>query len=1055
MRLPARVRTAASILILFLLATSIAAQVSFDIPAPNGSDNFGENIFTLPNGNIVITDPGFDLSGGPDDVGAVHLFNGFTGALISTMTGSSQSDEIGGTDIYILPNSNFVVATYSFDLSTRQDVGSVTLCSGTTGCPPIIEPLTSLVGGTAEDSIGSEIIVLPNGNYIVLADTWDNGGTVDVGAVVFCSGVTGCVGTITQDNALIGSNTSDRVGDRIQVLSDGDYVVNSFDWDSKSAANVGAVTYCSGTTGCPTGAVSAANSLVGTTANDQVGRLGITELHNGNFVVSSHLWDGGAVNTGAATFCSGSTGCVGEVSAANSLVGSTNHDQVSNFGITPLASGNYVVGSRFWDPPTTVDGGAVTFCDGNVGCTGPVSTTNSLHGTSSGDEVGAVMALATGNYVAMTPRWNSPTGSNAGAATFCNGFSGCNGPVATSNSMVGATSSDVVGNVGMPLSNGNYLLLSKNWDNVGANEAGAVTNCNSVTGCVGVVGPSNSLVGTTANDLVGDSAVELANGNVVIVSRFASINGVQNSGAVTFCTGAGCPTGPINGSNSLFGSSASDRIGGNGILTLANGSYVVLSSDWDRGGIADAGAATLCNGVVGCTGAVSDANSLVGSSPNDDVGSEGFVSGSRYIVKANRWDNGSATDAGAVTLCGPQGCFGPVSAANSIVGTTAGDEIGNGPLTVLPNGDFIIQSRGYSVPSPLTVGTPGQNVGAVSYIDITAGSTGTIPQNTSVIGTVPQAGSSIEYAWDPVFQQIVVAFPNLNQVTVLRPLACGGGDVSADRDCDGKSDLSLFRPSNGTWYFFGSTDGFAAAQFGLSTDVPVPRDFDGDGNVDIAIFRPSSVPGQPDFYILPSSGGPAQGIEWGVPGDIPIGLDYDGDGMDDISVFRPSNGFWYILQSSDGQVQSHQFGVNGDLPLVMDYNGDGRDDLAVYRPSDGRWYIARPTGIPNQNFDSIPYGISSDIPVPADYDGDGEDDIAVFRPSNGGWYLLQSTVGVQIIQWGANGDVPVPGDYDGDGTADIAVFRNGAWWQRLSTGGFRVDSFGVAGDKPLPGKQPE
>lgn len=1036
------------------LASLTAAQTSFELSAPTGSDEFGSGVYTLPNGNIVIADSSYDDPGGTQNVGAVHLFDGKTGALISTLTGTSEDDEIGGDDILILPNGNFIVRSYSFDDAGTQNVGSVTLCSGTSGCPSTITFLNSLVGGSTDDGIGSDVVVLPNGNYVVPVDDWDNGGVQNVGAVVFCSGITGCTGNITQANALIGTTAQDRVGFIIEVLSDGDFVVISRDWDSKSAANVGAVTYCSGSAGCPLGPVSAGNSLVGSSTNDQVGRNGITELSNGNYLVASPLWDGAAADTGAATFCSGTSGCAGPVADTNSLVGTTLSDQVSNGGIFSLNSGNYVVGSSFWNSPNDVDAGAVTFCSGTAGCTGPVSTANSLYGTSSGDQVGAVMPLVNGNYVAMTPRWNSPTAVNAGAATFCNGFTGCTGEVTTSNSMHGSTASDVVGNVGMPLSNGNYLLLSKNWDNVGANEAGAVTLCDGNIGCIAAVGPGNSLVGTNASDLIGNEAYELANGNVVIVSEFANTGGISGAGAVTFCTGVagGCPVGPVTSSNSLVGSTANDRIGGNGVLTLANGSYVVLSRDWDNGGAANAGAATICNGTGGCTGGVSAANSLIGTTANDNVGQDGAAAGSRYLVVSSRWDNSAVVDAGAVTSCGPEGCFGPVSGSNSIVGTTAGDEIGSDGFVHLPNGDFIIVSGQWSQPTSSNLGTPGQNVGAVTYVDISAGSTGPIPEETSIIGTIPSAGSSLRFEYDPVFKQVVVGHPAANRVAVLLPFSCPGGDVIADRDCDGKTDLSLFRPSNGTWYFNSSTDGFSAFKFGISTDVPVPRDFDGDGNVDVAIFRASGMPGEADFFILPSAGGPVLTAEWGVPGDIPVGLDYDGDGKADISVFRPSNGTWYVIQSSDGQSKVLQFGVDGDIPMVMDFNGDGSDDLAVYRPSEGRWYIARPGGIPNQNFDSIPFGVGSDKPVPADYDGDGLDDIAVFRPASASWFVLKSTGGVAITQWGLGTDEPVPGDYDGDGMADIAIFRAGQWWQLLSSGGYKVDNFGVSGDDPLPGK---
>ena len=44
-------------------------------------------------------------------------------------------------------------------------------------------------------------------------------------------------------------------------------------WDNGAATNAGAVTWGSGTAGV-SGVVSSANSLVGSTANDQVGYLG-------------------------------------------------------------------------------------------------------------------------------------------------------------------------------------------------------------------------------------------------------------------------------------------------------------------------------------------------------------------------------------------------------------------------------------------------------------------------------------------------------------------------------------------------------------------------------------------------------------------------------------------------------------------------------------------------------------------------------------------------------------------------------------------------------------
>ena len=57
----------------------------------------------------------------------------------------------------------------------------------------------------------------------------------------------------------------------------------------------------------------------------------MTALTNGNYVVVSSNWDNGAVtNAGAVTWCDGVTGRTGEVSASNSLIGSTKEDRVGS-----------------------------------------------------------------------------------------------------------------------------------------------------------------------------------------------------------------------------------------------------------------------------------------------------------------------------------------------------------------------------------------------------------------------------------------------------------------------------------------------------------------------------------------------------------------------------------------------------------------------------------------------------------------------------------------------------------------------------------------------------
>ena len=56
------------------------------------------------------------------------------------------------------------------------------------------------------------------------------------------------------------------------------------------------------------------------------------------------------------------------------------------------------------------------------------------------------------------------------------------------------------------------------------------------------------------------------------------------------------------------------------MTALSNGNYVVSSPDWTNGAAAGAGAVTWGSGTAGVSGPVSATNSLVGSTANDPVG---------------------------------------------------------------------------------------------------------------------------------------------------------------------------------------------------------------------------------------------------------------------------------------------------------------------------------------------------------------------------------------------------------------------------------------------------
>jgi hypothetical protein len=269
------------------------------------------------------------------------------------------------------------------------------------------------------------------------------------------------------------------------------------------------------------------------------------------------------------------------------------------------------------------------------------------------------------------------------------------------------------------------------------------------------------------------------------------------------------------------------------------------------------------------------------------------------------------------------------------------------------------------------------------------------------------------------------------------------GSARFDFDGDGKSDLSVFRPSNGSWYLINSgSNSFTGFQFGQAGDRIVPADYDGDGRTDAAVYRGGT------WYLNRSSAG-FTGVQFGLPDDVPAPADFDGDGKADVAVFRPSTGYWFISYSSNGAFNAVQFGVARDVPMPADFDGDAKADITVWRPSNGIWYRINSS---NNTFFGAQFGQLNDKPVMGDFDGDGKYDLAVFRPSNGYWYAAYSASGALLAApFGIASDIPAPADFDGDGKTDLAVFRAGVW-HRVTTANnsYSGVQFGIAADVPAP-----
>jgi len=635
-----------------------------------------ERIIVLPSGNFLVRSF-FWNNGNAQHAGAVTWVDGTWGldgvvSPANSLVGSSTDDEVGD-DIVVLANGNYVVAAWSWDNGTVQDAGAATFVPADGSVRGPVSAANSLVGVSPNDYVGDGVVALTNGNYLVVSPQWNNNGIAFAGAVTWANGETGIVGAVSAQNSLVGTTADDTLGGynyqpSAWPLANGNAVILSPTWDNGAIVDAGAATWIDGAAGL-TGPVSQANSLIGASAGDRVGAAGgsyaFFELPGGHYAVMTPGWSSAsAAHVGAVTWGDAAAGVRGVVSSSNSLVGSTSQD-FNAAQVFALYDGNWVVGSPNWSNGNASAAGAVTWIAATTPLTGPISPANSLVGTTAGDTVGlSITALRSGRYVAATPNWSNGSVAQVGAVTWVDRTGPHSGQVSAANSLVGSSPNDAVGyaiDEGaagiVVLSDGNYIVLSSHWNNNGVEQVGAVTWARGDTGIAGPVSTTNSLVGDSSLDTVGERAVPLSNGNVVVLSSFWH-GGI---GATTWIDGETGRVGTVSAENSLIGSSMTPGID---TVTALNGSgnYLVAAKNWSNGSIDGAGAVAWGDGHSGVVGEISVTNALVGTEGLQSVGES---------VTTVRNGNAVITSRDSVTFVrGSSALIGPVSTENSLLNSS-------------------------------------------------------------------------------------------------------------------------------------------------------------------------------------------------------------------------------------------------------------------------------------------------------------------------------------------------------------------------------------------------
>ncbi len=712
------------------------ATLDLSDPTPTVNNGFGTFTRVLDNGNVIISAPRSD-TGGQVGTGAVYLFDSKTGALLSNLRGAQAGDEIGSNGVRVLGNGHYLVLSpkfntvtgvntfnfsgnYGLNQNATASAGAITWQSGGGGTSGTVGSGNSLLGSTANtdsanrytfsgneaitnhgavtvtanDQLGSSatrIVELADGHVVFATPHWNNGR----GAVAWMDAGTGQLAdgsagaSLSAATALVGSTP---IRSLATVVSDPDAASRRVYVTGHSSAPFVNTNNSVSTRPAPPGA-----------AGDAVGEA-LTALPNGGYVVLSPLWTNGAALYAGAVTWGAPGGSTGAVATGNSLVGSRSYDYVGRNGLQIVGDGNYLVSSPLWsaaDNPArgrflkNNPNGAVTWVDGSTG--------RVFGSAGAGAAVGSNNSL-TGHAGQLMGSLNG--GSTSTVTASYNYVGPGNYSEQTSSRTVVASSG---ANVRL-LQNGNYLVVSNVWNS----NRGSVSFGRADTGTAGVVSAANSLVGASSGDSQSMSIVELADSHYAVVMPFADL-GATDGGAVTWASGDSGEVGVISQARSLYGTQHSARVGSGGVLPVGTlggdglrSNYIVLSPQW---GNRSSGTSTVSYGAVtwvdGSTGrpsgaagqgaAVGAANSLVGSHAGDYVGSYHY---------ANYRNPGNSNNSGF-----------------TVVGLW--DARLNGTVDVLANGDYVVRSPSWD-----------GGKGAVTWAGGDSGIAGTVSAANSLVGSV-------------------------------------------------------------------------------------------------------------------------------------------------------------------------------------------------------------------------------------------------------------------------------------------------------------------------------
>lgn len=616
-------------------------------------------IIESTNGNYWAPSPLAD-PGGTADAGTLYLVDGTTGLAIGQFDGDTANEQLSAT------------TEQNFNLGFDKLIVRAPAHGGNTGLVGLFNSVAgpflsgSVAGAQPGDLVGNRpLTFLGNGNYLVAAPNYQNGSTVDAGAVIIADNATG--------NPLLTPIQGDTMNERLGDFGDIDtFTLGGFDnfliISPENGGNRGAVFFVNAMDAGPTVA-----TVAGANVNDNLGSEGVFSVAGGILIPVPDADPGGLTDAGT-IFLVDNGGA--PINQQNGGFMNDRYGQSIDLFTLPGA----ILVNNFDSDVNMIDSGQLVSLDPNTLAINWTIDGNT--GERLGHPSGGVQTLfSSGNLLIRSP-FEDTGGADAGRIILANPTTG-----AVIGSLFGQSANENLGSSGFVYerTNGNYFVASTGASPGGNTSAGSVYLADGTTGMlIGQVDGTAPFEGLGANI----NSFSVGGNDILITSTTHTVGGNTNAGTVIQAAAVDLGAGNIIRGR-IDGGSANEFFGSSGFTNLGNNNFVFRSQNADPGGRVDAGSVFIYDTLTGTI-----LNQIDGAVAGDRVGSHTPITTTNlnFFLPVPNADVGGVVDAGRLRLV--SGTSGAI--LGTLNGNATGEFLGNS-LSFLTSTDYMVRAPLHNV----------------------------------------------------------------------------------------------------------------------------------------------------------------------------------------------------------------------------------------------------------------------------------------------------------------------------------------------------------------------